>query len=231
MVPGRGRPALPVRREETRKLLEETEASGCRARAQWRGGLPRSGENPSSACVLEVGRRVSRWMWRQSLSPARVRCAGANQGAAAVGGDSLRVGKAALQLGNVYTAAAPPEAGETKHDATAVSMMAVLRYGSGVPWNRTEGLQANFGIPLPAATQCEILTANAVPLQPALEELKRQAAQAEVVPQRQYFHARTVAGSGCGYFPGADRSVHQRTGMDCPTAPDCAVLHGVQARR
>jgi transposase len=83
--------------------------------------------------------------------------------------------------GNIYTAAAPPEAGEKKYDETAVSMMAVLRYGSGVPWNRTEGLEANFGIPLPAATQCEILTANAVPLQPALEELKRQAAQAEVV--------------------------------------------------
>ena len=83
--------------------------------------------------------------------------------------------------GNMYTAAAPPEAGEKKYNETAVSMMAVLRYGSGLPWNRTEGLEANFGIPLPAATQCEILTAKAIPLQPALEELKRQAAQAEVV--------------------------------------------------
>src|SRR5215831_17513036 len=75
--------------------------------------------------------------------------------------------------GNVYTAAAPAEAGEKKYDETAVAMMAVLRYGTGVPWNRTEGLEANFGIPL--------LAANAVPLQPALEELKRQAAQGEVV--------------------------------------------------
>jgi transposase len=83
--------------------------------------------------------------------------------------------------GNVYTAAAPPAAGEKKYDETAVSMMAVLRYGAGVPWNRTEGLEANFGIPLPAATQCEILPAHAVPLQPAWEELKRQAAQSEVV--------------------------------------------------
>src|SRR5439155_21926461 len=74
--------------------------------------------------------------------------------------------------GNVYTAAAPPEAGEKKYDQTAVSMMAVLRYGSGVPWNRTEGLEANFGSPIPAATQCDILTASAVALQPALEELK-----------------------------------------------------------
>jgi transposase len=83
--------------------------------------------------------------------------------------------------GDVYTAAAPPEAGDKKYDETAVSMMAVLRYGSGVPWNRTAGLEANFGIPLPAATQCQILTAHAVTLQPALEELKRQAAQSEVV--------------------------------------------------
>jgi transposase len=83
--------------------------------------------------------------------------------------------------GNVYTAAAPTEAGEKKYDETAVAMIAILRYGTGVPWNRTEGLEANFGIPLPAATQCEILAANAVPLQPALEEFKRQAAQGEVV--------------------------------------------------
>jgi transposase len=83
--------------------------------------------------------------------------------------------------GNVYTAETPTEAGEKKYDETAVSMMAVLRYGSGVPWNRTEGLEANLGIPLPAATQCGILKANAAGLQPALDELKRQAAQSEVV--------------------------------------------------
>src|SRR6516225_9110041 len=81
--------------------------------------------------------------------------------------------------GNVYTATAPPEVGEKKYDETAVSMMAVLRYGAGVPWNRTEGLEANFGIPLPAAPQCAILTAPALPLHTHLEELKRQAAHRE----------------------------------------------------
>ena len=83
--------------------------------------------------------------------------------------------------GTIYTAEAPPEAGKKKYDETAVSMIAVLRYGSGVPWNRTEGLEANLGIPLPAATQCEIAANTAGPLQPALDELKRQAAQREVV--------------------------------------------------
>lgn len=83
--------------------------------------------------------------------------------------------------GNVYTAPAPPEAGEKKYDESAASMIALLRYGRGVPWNRTEALEENLGIPLPAATQCEITAEAAGLLQPALEELQRQAAQGEVV--------------------------------------------------
>jgi len=83
--------------------------------------------------------------------------------------------------GNVYTAEAPPEAGEKKYDESAASMIALLRYGSGVPWYRLRGLERSLGIPLPVATQCEIVAETAVLLQPALDELKRQAAQGEVV--------------------------------------------------
>jgi transposase len=83
--------------------------------------------------------------------------------------------------GSVYTAEAPPEAGEKKYDASAASMIALLRYGSGVPWYRLRGLERSLGIPLPVATQCEIVAETAVLLQPALEELQRQAAQGEVV--------------------------------------------------
>jgi transposase len=83
--------------------------------------------------------------------------------------------------GNVYTAEAPPEAGEKKYDESAASMIALLRYGSGVPWYRLRGLERSLGIPLPVATQCEITAELAVRLQPAFEELKRQAAQGEVV--------------------------------------------------
>src|SRR6476659_5308527 len=42
-------------------------------------------------------------------------------------------------------------------------------------------LERSLGIPLPVATQCEIVAEIAVTLQPALEELQRQAAQGEVV--------------------------------------------------
>jgi hypothetical protein len=83
--------------------------------------------------------------------------------------------------GDVFTAAPPEGAGNKKYDETAASMIALLRYGSGFPWNRLEGLQENLGIPLPAATQCEIVQETAAPIQPAMDELIRQAAQGKVV--------------------------------------------------
>src|ERR1700734_1348965 len=47
--------------------------------------------------------------------------------------------------GDVFTAAAPEEAGERKDDETAASMIALLRYGSGFPWNRLGGPRGNPG--------------------------------------------------------------------------------------
>ena len=83
--------------------------------------------------------------------------------------------------GDVFTAAAPEGVGERKYDETAASMIALLRYGSGFPWNRLEGLQENLGIPLPVATQCEIVEETAAQIQAAGDELIRQAAQGGVV--------------------------------------------------
>ena len=83
--------------------------------------------------------------------------------------------------GDVFTAAAPEDVGEKKYDETAASMIAMLRYGSGFPWYRLQGLEESLGIPLPVATQCEIEAETAATLQPALQELTRQAARGEVV--------------------------------------------------
>lgn len=151
---------------------------GRNAAAAYRGAekipVPHGSLQPGDACPHGCGGKV----YPQREPGVLVRIKGQPPLAAAV----YELEKLRCNLcGDVYTAAAPPEAGDKKYDETAVSMMAVLRYGSGVPWNRTAGLEANFGIPLPAATQCEILAAHAVPLQSALEELKRQAAQSEVV--------------------------------------------------
>jgi transposase len=81
----------------------------------------------------------------------------------------------------VFTAEAPADVGEEKYDATSASMMALLKYGSGMPFYRLEGLQEKLEIPLPASTQWGIMKETAERLEPALEELIRQAAQGEVV--------------------------------------------------
>jgi len=83
--------------------------------------------------------------------------------------------------GQVFTADAPEEAGERKYDATAGSMIGLLKYGSGLPFNRLDGLQGGLGVPLPASTQWDIVHALAADLAPAFDELIRQAAQGEVV--------------------------------------------------
>jgi transposase len=81
----------------------------------------------------------------------------------------------------VFTAEAPAGVGEEKYDATSASMIALLKYGSGMPFYRLEGLQEKLEIPLPASTQWGIMKETAERLEPALEELIRQAAQGEVV--------------------------------------------------
>ena len=81
----------------------------------------------------------------------------------------------------VYRAAEPESFGTEKYDATAGAMLAVLRYGSGLPMYRIEGLQENLGIPLPDSTQWDILARLAEVVRPAFEELIREAAQGDVL--------------------------------------------------
>lgn len=83
--------------------------------------------------------------------------------------------------GKVFTAPAPKEMNSPKYDHTACSMIGLLKYGSGMPFNRQQRLQRNCEIPLAAATQWEIVAAGATAMVPAYEEHIRQAAQGEVV--------------------------------------------------
>jgi transposase len=81
----------------------------------------------------------------------------------------------------VFTADPPAGVGTKKYDATAASMVALLRYGAGMPSHRLEGLQNGFGIPLPDATQWDIVEDSAQHIQPVHDELVRQAAQGPIV--------------------------------------------------
>jgi hypothetical protein len=79
-----------------------------------------------------------------------------------------------------FKAKTPPEALGPKYDASAGSMIALLRYGGGFPHNRLDDLQANLGIPLPSSTQWDVVSGAYKDLQPVFEELNRQAAGAEL---------------------------------------------------
>jgi transposase len=82
--------------------------------------------------------------------------------------------------GQVFTAEAPEGVGADKYDETVGSMVAQLKYGSGMPFNRLEKLEQRLGVPLPATTQWEIVEETAELLEPAYEELLRQGAQGEI---------------------------------------------------
>jgi hypothetical protein len=83
--------------------------------------------------------------------------------------------------GEVFTAEAPKEVGPAKWDEAAVSMVGLLKYGTGTPFHRLEQLQKNLGIPLPASTQWEMVKEGAEAIEPVWEEFIRQAAQGEVL--------------------------------------------------
>ena len=83
--------------------------------------------------------------------------------------------------GAIFAARTPNEAGNEKYDATASAMIALMKYGTGVPFNRLEGLQANLGIPLPSSTQWDVIEDLAEEIEPVFEESIRHAADGDVV--------------------------------------------------
>ena len=83
--------------------------------------------------------------------------------------------------GQVFTANEPEDIGPDKYDASAVAMVAQLKYGTGMPFTRIERLQRQLGIPLPSATQWEMGEHGATLLKPAFDYLIWQGAQGEVL--------------------------------------------------
>jgi len=118
--------------------------------------------------------------------------------------------------GEVFTADPPPGVGPEKYDATSASMIALLKYGSGVPFHRLERLQATMAIPLPASTQWEIVATAAPAAQPALDELIRQAAHGDVLHNDDTgMIVLGLAGAARGSDVGADAALRgpERTGI------------------
>lgn len=81
----------------------------------------------------------------------------------------------------IFVAELPKEAGDKKYDEEAGSMVAVLKYGSGIPFYRLENLQDNQGVPLPASTQWDIVSDVSRRIFPAYQQLLVEAAQGEIL--------------------------------------------------
>jgi hypothetical protein len=103
-------------------------------------------------------------------------------GQAPIGGVVYELQKLRCSLcGEVFSAEAPPGVGQDKYDAESAAMIGLLKYGVGLPFHRLQRLQHGLGIPLPAATQWQIVAEAAGILTPALRDLIRLAAQGEVL--------------------------------------------------
>ncbi|MBF0503250.1 MAG: hypothetical protein HQM09_24220 [Candidatus Riflebacteria bacterium] len=87
--------------------------------------------------------------------PARLRCGG---------------------CGKIFTAALPPDVSEEKADASANSIVAFFHYGMGIPLYRLAAIQRVMGVPLPAATQYEMVEMLWTKVVPVFKALLHQAA-------------------------------------------------------
>ena len=81
----------------------------------------------------------------------------------------------------LFTAPLPEGASPIKYDHSCASILALLRYGSGMPFYRLESLQASLNVPLPDATQWDIVQKAVPGPRAAFEELISQAAQAQLL--------------------------------------------------
>ena len=83
--------------------------------------------------------------------------------------------------GKVFTAKTPAGLGEERYDHSAAAMIALLKYGCGMPFNRLERLEKDLGIPLPSSTQWEVAYRLALGLAPIYTEFISQAANGKVL--------------------------------------------------
>jgi transposase len=80
---------------------------------------------------------------------------------------------------NTVIRAKRPE--KKRHDPTAISMVALMKYGSGFPFFRMAAFLGHFGLSLRASTQFAMVAAGIPAAEPVYLELQRQAALGEIL--------------------------------------------------
>ena len=208
----------------------EPKASSCRSRAQ-RQPVPLRGAekvsvahaqlNPGDPCPECREGKV----YRQKEPATLVRIVGqAPLKATVFEMERLRCNG----CGEVFTAGQPPSAGPEKFDATAVAMIALLKYGTGMPFNRHGAAgRDNWGFRLPATTQWELMEAAAKLLKAVLDELIRHGGAGRCDAQRRHRHADSAAGARRGRR--THGNLHQRHRIDLRRVENRAVLQRMEA--
>ena len=81
----------------------------------------------------------------------------------------------------VFRAPLPGEAGREKYDVSVASSIAVLKYGSGMPFHRQAVWYAMSGFPMAVATQYALVADGVEALAPIYEELRQVSAQSDEI--------------------------------------------------
>ena len=81
----------------------------------------------------------------------------------------------------IYKAPLPKNVGPDSYDATAVSSIAIHRYGVGLPFYRQAKYLTALGVPIAASTQYEVVAKALLKLQPMYDHLFHLAAQGRLV--------------------------------------------------
>lgn len=81
----------------------------------------------------------------------------------------------------VFTARGPDEAQGPKYDESATAVVGIFHYHAGTPFNRLANLQQQFGIPMPASTQWDLVNKGSDVLWPVYVELLEQGANGTVM--------------------------------------------------
>jgi hypothetical protein len=85
--------------------------------------------------------------------------------------------------GQVFTAALPAQAGAEKYSAKAKAVLALGRYYLGLPFYRLQGYQAMLGVPIPDATQWDLIEHVGDCSYQVFKALETLAAQGELIYQ------------------------------------------------
>ena len=112
--------------------------------------------------------------------------------------------------GQIFNAEISADVGEEKADESANAVVAVFRYGLGIPHYRLAQIQRAMGVPLPASTQYEMVEMLWTQVMPVFQELLRQAADwpllfvddtpAKVLELMEGKEERKAAGERVGIF-------------------------------